>query len=463
MSDEGEHTRKLVRSKSAALTRLGPTPLISRGIEALIVAEEADEWLRKGLAFRSEKRYEDAQLCFEKGLAIDPNHMSLLVECAAIHMDSDLEPRNYSVAVAYFTRAAELGHSTAQLWLGYMYEAGEGVDRDIEHALYWLLKSTAQKNPDEAGHWTPGTAQSSLKNLYAENPKLQTDRERIEARASDEETPPHPTSVAEPRNLVPDLRGTSIPDSALPGLDSEESIKVVCAHLFEPRLIGQFMSYEDARAWCREFVQAVVQGRSAMAASLYRTMECDVILNLKDSPVPSLLNPPFSIASRDGIVPSLPWRTPGHEDTLISIVSGRSSSVTPFGELLQIAFIMAGGPGDSVSTAFRVRAPTQTVRAFAEHWMMRLYKASYVAGIHFSLAPDSDGRLFSKHNLKSPNGHQESIFFETTQSLSREYLDFTEFLSEYEDAARVRITPAPQKHSTTQSPNSSQLSTKRTQ
>jgi TPR repeat protein len=140
----------------------------------LLAVEQAEGWLYKGMKFLSEERVEEAQACFEKGLTLDPNHKSLLVECARLHMDSNSDPRNYPLAFAHFTRAAELGHSTAQLWLGYMYYSGEGVPRDVEQAFYWLLKATAQENCDEAGHWGAGEAQGMLKDLYSENPDLRS-------------------------------------------------------------------------------------------------------------------------------------------------------------------------------------------------------------------------------------------------------------------------------------------------
>jgi putative PIN family toxin of toxin-antitoxin system len=66
----------------------------------------------------------------------------------------------------------------------------------------------------------------------------------------------------------------------------------------------------------------------------------------------SMANPPFSIASSDGRLPSLPWRSPFHEETLSGVITGRSPAAKRFGGDLQMAFITAGGPGAEKNTAF---------------------------------------------------------------------------------------------------------------
>ena len=53
---------------------------------------------------------------------------------------------NYPAAAAYFFRAAETGHAKSQVNIGYMYEMGEGIAKDIEHAVFWYQKSAQQGN-----------------------------------------------------------------------------------------------------------------------------------------------------------------------------------------------------------------------------------------------------------------------------------------------------------------------------
>lgn len=67
-------------------------------------------------------------------------------------------------------------------------------------------------------------------------------------------------------------------------------------------------------------------------------------------------------------------------------------------------------PGDSKETAFRLCAPTNAVRAGAEHWLMRAYLGRRDQGMHATLAPDADGRAFSLHRYtETGRGQKESL------------------------------------------------------
>ena len=52
--------------------------------------------------------------------------------------------QNYSMAVEYWRKAAELGHSGAQRCLGFAYAKGQGVVQDNAEALIWYRKAAAQ-------------------------------------------------------------------------------------------------------------------------------------------------------------------------------------------------------------------------------------------------------------------------------------------------------------------------------
>jgi TPR repeat protein len=58
-------------------------------------------------------------------------------------VDSDMDK-----AVYYYTEAAEQGHSDAQSTLGQMYYYGEDVEKDIKTAINWYEKAAAQDNAD---------------------------------------------------------------------------------------------------------------------------------------------------------------------------------------------------------------------------------------------------------------------------------------------------------------------------
>jgi hypothetical protein len=72
-------------------------------------------------------------------------------------------------------------------------------------------------------------------------------------------------------------------------------------------------------------------------------------------------------------------------------------------------------------------------RAFAEHWLMFFYKASYSKRFHATTMPDEDSRRFSMHKLEASGRGEEFLFFETTESWQREGDDFRDFLREYEE------------------------------
>ncbi len=55
--------------------------------------------------------------------------------------------KDYAKAVEYFTTAAEGGHAEAQYRLGWCYQYGFGVSKDLEKARYWFGKAAAQGHP----------------------------------------------------------------------------------------------------------------------------------------------------------------------------------------------------------------------------------------------------------------------------------------------------------------------------
>ena len=135
----------------------------------------------------------------------------------------------------------------------------------------------------------------------------------------------------------------------------------------------------------------------------------------------------ISLDMRRGLIP---WVTPIFDQSLLALLSSGTAFEKYFGDLLPVAFIAKGGPGDSTATAFRIYAPSAPVRASAEHWLMRAYLGRGERLLHASLSPDKDGRTFSMHVYMDQGGIEKSIFFETTESFGREEDDFRQFLLE---------------------------------
>ncbi|MBR1521471.1 MAG: sel1 repeat family protein [Bacteroidaceae bacterium] len=54
---------------------------------------------------------------------------------------------NIDQAFPYFVKAANQGHPDAQAYLGYIYEFGYGVTKDLQKAAYW--KKKYEENPNK--------------------------------------------------------------------------------------------------------------------------------------------------------------------------------------------------------------------------------------------------------------------------------------------------------------------------
>ena len=51
---------------------------------------------------------------------------------------------NYAKAAEWYRKSAERGYAEAQFRLGFMYEYGKGVPKDIKEARIWYKKASAQ-------------------------------------------------------------------------------------------------------------------------------------------------------------------------------------------------------------------------------------------------------------------------------------------------------------------------------
>ncbi|KAI8068943.1 hypothetical protein BDF21DRAFT_367284, partial [Thamnidium elegans] len=59
------------------------------------------------------------------------------------------DSQNHDLAFLYFTKAAKSNHTLAQVFLGHMYEHGQGTMQDDTEALYWY---TQAKETSDAEH-----------------------------------------------------------------------------------------------------------------------------------------------------------------------------------------------------------------------------------------------------------------------------------------------------------------------
>jgi len=219
----------------------------------------------------------------------------------------------------------------------------------------------------------------------------------------------------------------------LHGLNEEESAIAVWKLLFSPQLQKHFGSAWSLD-WSNQLIDYLAAGNKAAFSDQYDGLQPEVKAAMSGHPQYSMANPPWCMASLDLRFGLIPWVTPVFERGLAMLLSEGSAFEKHFGDVLPFAFFLRGGPGDSPETAFRVCAPSQTVRAGAEHWIMRAYLWRREEGLHATLAPDGDGRTFSLHRYTDQNGDTKSVFYETTDSFGREEDDFLKFLLEGNEA-----------------------------
>ena len=79
--------------------------------------------------------YRAAVLCFEAGLALNPNHAGLQSAIAEAYYFGRGVAQDLSLALTWFRRAADQADAFAQYSLGWMYAHGIGVRQDMQEAL----------------------------------------------------------------------------------------------------------------------------------------------------------------------------------------------------------------------------------------------------------------------------------------------------------------------------------------
>lgn len=180
MSADEEKPSALAIASQGALCLAGANSLAARALTDLRNQEEAEEWLQKGMGFRTESHYEESFKCFEQGIRVARNHSELQFwlgysylwgegisqdatagfnwlfkaakrghaeaqsSIAELYRDGVGVPQDCSLAFYWYKVAAESGDAGSQFSLGIAYDRGEGVARDEAEALVWYLKAANQ-------------------------------------------------------------------------------------------------------------------------------------------------------------------------------------------------------------------------------------------------------------------------------------------------------------------------------
>ena len=148
--DDSKNKLGLMPSHAGALSRGATTSLASRGMQDLLAREDAEQWYRKGLEFwaagaeeedwdEAQESYEEAFKCFERGTALNPNHVGLQYYVGWAYLSGFGVAQDFSQAVTWFRRAADQGDADAQYGLGCTY-----LRHDYSKAAAWYFLAVEQ-------------------------------------------------------------------------------------------------------------------------------------------------------------------------------------------------------------------------------------------------------------------------------------------------------------------------------
>jgi TPR repeat protein len=168
MTNKDKTKAELVRSPSGVPSQSGLESLARRGMQDLLVREDADQWYQKGLDLRAQEQreqdqtgarlvcsedeldlldregYKAAFACFERGIALNPNHTGLQYYLGVCYFLGEGVPRDDNEAAFWWNKAADQGIAAAQSGLGWICER---VLKDYSQAAAWYRK--AAENGDE--------------------------------------------------------------------------------------------------------------------------------------------------------------------------------------------------------------------------------------------------------------------------------------------------------------------------
>lgn len=102
---------------------------------------QIDELFTEAQKLENDGRYEEAIKTYIKATILgDPESAYRIAEIYYADKSKAAE------SVRWYTTAANQGHSKSQNSLGYIYEHGEGIDKDLKKAFYWYQKAAISGN-----------------------------------------------------------------------------------------------------------------------------------------------------------------------------------------------------------------------------------------------------------------------------------------------------------------------------
>jgi len=220
--------------------------------------------------------------------------------------------------------------------------------------------------------------------------------------------------------------------SLLHGLTPRDSILALHKLLFRRSLQAHFGA-DHTFDWCIALLKTLAAEDHAGFTAHYNAMAAQVRALTATYPRPSIDHPPPAMISMDMLVGAIPWISPLFDRCLLQFLLTGGAVPDPLRQktkanVLALAFVLSGGPGEREDTAIRICAPCPSTRVAAEHWIMRAYLWRMAEGSHYALGPTDDLRTFSLHTYTDLSGRKRNIYFDTTASFGREEADFLDFL-----------------------------------
>jgi len=131
------------------------------GIDATLLARanagDAASQILVGDSYKTgrvvEKDYTQAAAWYRK--AADQGHTDAQIRLAGLYRDGAKGfPRDMDQAVAWYRKAADLGDADAQATLGVLYSMGQGVPQSDAEAYYWFYLAAKVKGPNQEKYAT---------------------------------------------------------------------------------------------------------------------------------------------------------------------------------------------------------------------------------------------------------------------------------------------------------------------
>ena len=113
MSREKQKQLALVTISSTASTRDESESIADREHDDLRAPEEAEWWLRKGLAFRGGAHYEEAFACYQRGIQLQPDRAEIQFMLGVSFDCGEGVPQSDAMATDWYQKAASQGLNEA--------------------------------------------------------------------------------------------------------------------------------------------------------------------------------------------------------------------------------------------------------------------------------------------------------------------------------------------------------------